>query len=55
MTTEQMFFATCGLMVTLFVAGIGFFKFYLDAKFEGMYKIIERLDRRDESLNAYSR
>jgi hypothetical protein len=42
-----------GLMVTLFVAGMGFFKYYLDAKIEPISKAIDRLDKRDESLNAY--
>jgi hypothetical protein len=36
MSTQQMFFATWGLMTTLFIAGIGFLKYYIDAKIDPM-------------------
>lgn len=42
-----------GLMVTLFVSGLGFLKYYIDAKIDPLYKFMERLDARDASLNAY--
>jgi hypothetical protein len=46
MIINQLFFAMAGLFAT----GIGFLKYYLDAKIEPIYKAIERIDRRDEAL-----
>ncbi|MET1083293.1 MAG: hypothetical protein ABWY12_09645 [Burkholderiales bacterium] len=43
MTTEQMFFALGGLMVTLQIAQAGFFKYYIDAKLEPVAKQVDLL------------
>ncbi len=32
MTTNQLFFAIAGLIITLFTLAMGFFKYYIDAK-----------------------
>lgn len=49
MTINQL----AGLMITVFLAGIGFLKYYIDAKIDPLYKFMDRLDKRDESLTAY--
>jgi hypothetical protein len=49
MSINQLFFALAGLMG----AGLGFIKYCVDAKIDPLYKIMERLDKRDETLNAY--
>ena len=52
MTAEQMFFATAGLMVTLFVAALGFFKYYLDAKFDGVNVKFDGVDAKFDRVDA---
>lgn len=64
MTNNQMFVALLAVMLTLFSAFYKLLKDYMDAKIDPIYKVIdakleplntmlERLDKRDESLNAY--
>lgn len=43
MTTDQLFFAMGGLMVTLFVMAMGFLKYYLDAKVDPVAKNVDML------------
>lgn len=43
MNTSQLFFATAGLMVTLFGLAIAFFKYYIDAKIDPLSANVMRL------------
>ena len=43
MTNEQVFFGIAGIMVTLFIAFGGFFKYYLDAKVDPVSKNVDQL------------
>lgn len=56
MNEAQVFYATGGLMVTLFVAGLGFFKYYIDAKIDGtstkMDGLSARIDAKIDGLSA---
>jgi len=52
MTINQLFLALLAVMITLFSAFYKLLKDYIDAKIDPLYTIMERLDKRDESLNA---
>jgi hypothetical protein len=42
-TTTQLFFSMAGLFITMFIAGTGFLKYYIDAKIDPVAKNVDTL------------